>query len=1063
MESPRLPYAFSDGSPVYEVAAFWAVFALSALVVSVPPVRRVIAASLARLAGFLVRRGLFRVDDVDAEQRRLDLVRIVVGILATWRMLLELGVAPAQDSALVVPLQYLALALSMMLALGLATPLVAALYMVLLNLVFDNLATASNLGSQVQAMILLVLVFAPAGRTRSLDALLLRRGDRVGATWRRLYAPWGRLTPERAAILRWCALVSYAAVAFHSGLLHALDQDWASGLLSAWVLLSDTTNPRFHELADALYRASPFLFVNLSRVATYSLLAWLLLLLPLILWGGVPRAIAIGYGLAFFAQAAFVVPLQMLGWFEYLLWALLFWDGRLLPLPTWVRRPIAAAAGRWRAVDGWPSPGPGRLAAPPAAGGAAPALTRGADRLYHASALSLVVLLAAFLVRLPTVKDLPAVVPLAEASHELVGQAPLTYGIGPLSVLNSRDLRMLRISFEMYWTEGDTPISDGYPTTLGTTDSEVYAMTAYLRSMALSGEICGEELVNGLLATRYGRDGQPVGLGDDVYFHTQFFMTDWPTEADLAAYRYVPVVRRPTCIVSLDADTLEVARIQYFDASAEVLERRYDLPFDVNPDGVPLLGRFPCDEEKARIGTWFDTTWYAAKYPAAGPLVSRLMEDKYGYNPSACFADVERVLASFPLDRDPLRATDPGTVCTPDLTLADAYYDRVFDGPLRAWTLGLVNRATIAHARGDEVTCLLAAIDVRRAYLRSLGAPPPDSDLGLPAVSAPTPPFRVRPDTIPLLEQFPCRSEVVRMRWWGERLGAAPNGRAATDVLARLAQPAIFDDPIECFAEVEAARRELGLDWHAGSLPPARASCDVDLPLARAYGKIPGIGQVGGRVREAEAAAATGDHVACILASSDVRRAYLATLDESYATDGQIADATRDAGLPFPVFAESARLVERFPCRAEAERIAWWYDRPNVVRRGGGAPAALDRLWQVASQDDPTTCLAAVLRFSTSMDLSWRHGYQPPARTTCAQDLDLAATYYNAVFNDRLRAETQGLIEQAVAARVRGEDATCMLASAAIRRVYLGAIGAPASIYELAADPFTTVAGQRRD
>ena len=1044
-----MKYSFSDGSPSYEVAAFCAAFALCLLVASRPAVRRILGGWLASLDAFLWRRGLFRVDDVDAEQRRLDLVRIALGALASWRMARELVLAPAEDPTLV-SVQVLSLALSLMIAFGVATPVVAALHMLLLNLIFDNLTSASNVGSQVQAMILLVLVFAPAGRTRSVDALLLRRDDRFGAAWRRLYAPWGHLTAERAALLRWGALLCYAAVSFHSGLLHALDRAWATGYLSGWVLLSDVTNPKFHAIADRLYQLSPFLFVNLSRVATYSLLGWLLLLLPLVLWGGVVRTAAIVYGLLFFSQAAFVMPFQMLGWFEFLLWALLFWDGRLPPLPRWLRRAgdavVAMSTPARVAVRAWLPHRPGAVAAVTA--GPFPR----SDRLFHAAMLSLAVLLAAFFMRLPLLRDLPVGSAVAAVSRDALGQAPLVFGIGPLSVLNGNDLRMLRITFETYWTEGDAPISDTRLVNAGTADSLAYAVTKELQLMAYYGEVCGEEVVDSVLATRYARNYRPIGQHGPTYFHTQFFTTDWPTESDFAGYKYAPVVRRPTCLVSVNADTLKLERVQYSTASSEVITRRYNLPFRIHPESVPLLGRFPCREEKDRIAAWFDSEWYGLRHSKLAPLVDGLMEDKVGYTDATCFADVQKILATFPLDSDP-RVIDPGADCTADLALAEAYYDRVFDGPLRAWTVGLINRATIAYARGDAETCLLAAIEVRRAYLRSLGAPGSEPMARLPGVAAPSPPFRVRPDTIPLLEQFPCRAEVARTRAWGERLRAAPHGPPAAKVAARLDRPGLEADPIECFVEVEATDRELDLNWHAGNPPPNGAPCAADLALAEAYGGVRGLDGIEGHLRAARLAAASGDDAACILAAADVRRGYLALLDPAYAADGRIEAATRDIGLPFPIFPKGVPLVERFPCRAEAERIAWWYDRPDLVARGDRAPAASAALRRAADGGDPAVCLAAVLEVSSRMDLTWSEDHPPPPGTACAREAQLAATYFDAVFSDRFRSEAKALLEDAQAARKRGDDRACVTATNNIRRVYLAGLGAPASIYELAADP----------
>ena len=65
---------------------------------------------------------------------------------------------------------------------------------------------------------------------------------------------------------------------------------------------------------------------------------------------------------------------------------------------------------------------------------------------------------------------------------------------------------MLRITFEMSWTQGDTPISGGQMVNFGTADSLAYAVTKQLQLMAYFGEVCGEDVVDGLPASGAGDD-----------------------------------------------------------------------------------------------------------------------------------------------------------------------------------------------------------------------------------------------------------------------------------------------------------------------------------------------------------------------------------------------------------------------------------------------------------------------------------------------------------------------------------------------------------------------------
>jgi hypothetical protein len=91
----------------------------------------------------------------------------------------------AEDAGLAA-IQAVAFLLATLGAVGVATPVVLALLAVSLNPILDNLSYSSSLPSMVLAMCLVALAVAPAGRTRSVDAVLLRRSGLGERALRRL-------------------------------------------------------------------------------------------------------------------------------------------------------------------------------------------------------------------------------------------------------------------------------------------------------------------------------------------------------------------------------------------------------------------------------------------------------------------------------------------------------------------------------------------------------------------------------------------------------------------------------------------------------------------------------------------------------------------------------------------------------------------------------------------------------------------------------------------------------------------------------------------------------------
>ena len=1016
-------YAFTDGSPLYELAAFVTLF-LACFVASYHPgVRRAIDRGILSLAGFVRRRGVFATPGPEAEQRRIDVMRVVLGAMAMWSMGRDLASVAVSGDATQVGLQAGAFGLAVMIFAGLAAPVAALVFTVILNPLVGNLTYGSNLDQMVLAIGTMALAFAPAGRTLSVDSLLVRLPGPFGSPWRGIYRLWGPLTVERSIGARFAAFVAYAAITMSSSAYHVEDEAWRLGVLNAWNLLSPLSNPHYHQAVEWVYREWPAGYVAWSRVTTYGMLAWQITLLPLILLHQWTRRLAVAWGFAFFAVTAFILPLRALGWHELAVWTLIFGH-------RWMR-PGGGV--------GCPSAVP-RPAEVPAAQASA-----GLTALYRAFAASLAILLVAFLVRLPHVRDLPGLDVVAEASRTVFGQAPLAYGIGPVDVFNNSSVMSMRRPLEGWWSLNGVEVAhltrDYYAFI---SDPDLFITERYHRTIGLTRDYCGDQFVHDYYARTYAHWVDVPSAAGRLLFHADFKFISTPTADDLLAHRYVPTTVALICRITLDARTLEPISTVFTEDAARLYSQVHALPFTPRPESIPLLREFPCARELDRLSWWLDRPDLLERRADARQAFDRMLAGIRHASPITCFGEVERMQDVLALD---WRASNPppSAPCGPDLELAAAYYDDVFDDSLRAKALPLLNGATIAEARKDQIGCLLAAAAVRRTYHAALGDPTPFEPV---TSAAPAPRFRVHPEQVPVLDRFPCEAEASRLAWWDARLDLDRDaeGRAA---VARMVHEASVKDPIVCFDEAQAAVDALGLDWRPENPPPA-ASCEADLVLAAAYYdeafddrlRATTLPLLNGAV----VAAARNDPAACLLAAAAVRRTYLAAAGIPGAPGAEAAAAPPGpaaAAAPFRIRPEAVPLLDRFPCAAEAQRLAWWVDRPDLLASTPTTDGPVARALREAAVKDPIDCLLDVQAAADALSLDWSRA-NPPPLAPCDPDVALATVYFDRVFDEPLRDRARADLGRMVQAVQQQDHVSCLLAAASIRRTYVDAVGAAA-------------------
>ncbi|UIK04917.1 thiol-disulfide oxidoreductase DCC family protein [Neorhizobium galegae] len=320
-------YAFSDGNPLYEYMVFVLVLLASIAAFTAGPVLRQAGVIIHRIAEFSRQRRALSEHGLTADLRRVDLFRIIVGALATFRYGEMLTIAISGTNVAATALAAGATLVAACVTLGLFTPVSVFVLMSTSNIIFDNYLGASTLGTMVMSICLMTVLLAPGGLTLSIDAVLVNKRA-IGKLIRTLRALTGPASEDRILVAKLCGLFAYFCVCLYSVAWHTTDEAWMSGLIISWVMLSPAANPDFFSHMWSFYNFFPWGFVALGKFAIAGMFAWYVLTLPGIFMGRWVRAFTIIWGLLFFLISALVLPLQYLGWYELAFWFLLFAYGR---------------------------------------------------------------------------------------------------------------------------------------------------------------------------------------------------------------------------------------------------------------------------------------------------------------------------------------------------------------------------------------------------------------------------------------------------------------------------------------------------------------------------------------------------------------------------------------------------------------------------------------------------------------------------------------------------------------------------------------------------------------
>jgi len=854
----------TDGSPQRELATAIAVLLACFLTAQLPGVVRRLDPLLAGLASWLRRRGIFAAHSVRVEQRRLDILRIVLGVMVTCRTVGNFGSALAGGDPLTIQMTGVAFALALALLLGLATPVVGIITMLLTSLVFDIRTGTGTLSSAVLAMNLMVFTFAPAGRSLSIDAVLLRRTDLVGRVWGRLYGAVGPLTLDRSVVAKFCLLVAYASINLSSSLMHFATETWLSGFAISWVLADPTMAPSVYPISHWLYERSPSAYVGLTSAMTYGILVFQFGLLPLVLFGRWTRFIGTFLEFGFVAGSTFMLNLQMLGTYQIVSLALLFWsrwrlndagrdavhvlyDHRHRPS----RRVVAAvrALDVFDVVDARPlsaDSDAGRMAAWGTAEGGGRQLRLvgiGADRRGRSGYDALVLLAGRVFLLLPFWPILAAV----------------------------RAIRRLVAAQRSHRSEPAASVA-----------------RAWAGSVKDDATLARDDASDGATTARPARPLGPAGPGIGLTGMTPAFRAFFLAFAILFL-AFVPRMLQPT-----GAPGIALTPPPFHPSNSVTLVRLAELSRATFGQSTLLFGmtpvnafNFPPRSGEGELITLSladgDRERRLMAVPASGgPLVvsdilhyqtiawwtSQSDRDEFCIVPDTltrlvALPGVYAAIDRAGRDRGPVVA-DYSRYVIP--SMAD-FRDRRYV-PLQP-TLACRVTLDVGEGGSSRVT----GVEHVRAGLHAR--------LARAGITRP-----VRADAVPLLQRYPCRAEIDRLAFWIDREDAPPHDRTTADRVRRVAGAGSWSSLLACVGDVEQALSGIDLDWRDDHLPPASAPCDVDLALAVAHYDRALDDALRATARpdldRMVAAFQADNRRACLLAAAAVRRVYFEALTEPH-------------------------------------------------------------------------------------------------------------------------------------------------------------------------------------
>ncbi len=272
--------------------------------------------------------------DVPAETRKLNVARLLVGLIALIRTVLILGASffyfprfNVMDFWITAPQEAWAAVIMcglwLLFTVGLLTPLASFALLIFYNQ-FDFLLGTTTLGTNVLTLMMLYFLLVNAGQVYSLDAALL---SGRGPAWlqtiaRSVYSLLGNPDRRHHTIYKFILFASYALVSLGAIQFHLRDTYWLSGQTISVLLTSSYLN-RFYEAFRWSQTVAPQLLSFFSVFSVVFQTVYQLAMIPL-MWLKPGKYFVVVWGLGFFLISAIGLQLSYLPFFELILWGICF-------------------------------------------------------------------------------------------------------------------------------------------------------------------------------------------------------------------------------------------------------------------------------------------------------------------------------------------------------------------------------------------------------------------------------------------------------------------------------------------------------------------------------------------------------------------------------------------------------------------------------------------------------------------------------------------------------------------------------------------------------------------
>jgi len=291
-----------------------------------------------KLDRFLDRTYFPETRDLLFEEKKLNLARILIGLVILWRTAKVALAAnfyfPADTSlqginfSSEVVFALFECTLALLLTVGACTPL-TLLGIIITYPLFDRALSISTLGTNVMIFFLVGLLMLNARSRFSFDswAEKLKETNPLRRTIERLYCVLGMPDSNRIRRIYFLCFLCYAAISFGAMLHHINDPHWISGHTIAVLLTNSYLCPHY-EFFQSVQASWPTAFFLFSASGIIAQTFYQIAMVPCLFsrWG---TAFVVLQGLAFFLISAICISLSYLPFVELVLWGVIFWSSSL--------------------------------------------------------------------------------------------------------------------------------------------------------------------------------------------------------------------------------------------------------------------------------------------------------------------------------------------------------------------------------------------------------------------------------------------------------------------------------------------------------------------------------------------------------------------------------------------------------------------------------------------------------------------------------------------------------------------------------------------------------------